>query len=252
MPQDMPDKEGALQVRAETSPALTQAITPMQMLQIAVERNADLDMLTKLMDLQDRYEAREARKAYVTALTEFKADPPTLTKNRKAGFDTKGGGHTEYEYVNLAQVANVVAPALSACGLSHGWSTSQDNGISVTCTLTHRLGHSESVTMTAPADTTGSKNTIQAIGSTVSYLQRYTLLAITGLAASDQDSDGAHDGVVTLISDEQKKNLIDKIAEVRADAAKFWRHLGVDYVDMLPASKYQSAMQALVAKGASQ
>src|SRR5258708_10458648 len=63
--------------------------------------------------------------------------------------------------------------------------------IRVPCTLTHAQGHSESVSMSAQPDTSGSKNSIQAIGSTTSYLQRYTLFAATGLAPKDADTDGA-------------------------------------------------------------
>ena len=42
----------------------------------------------------------------------------------------------------------------------------------------------------APLDTSGGKNNIQAMGSAVSYLERYTLLAITGLSTKEMDDDG--------------------------------------------------------------
>ncbi len=75
--------------------------------------------------------------------------------------------------------------------MSHGWSVDQHNGeVTVTCTLTHERGHRESVSITAPPDDSGKKNAIQRIGSTVTYLERYTLLAITGLAAHEQEDDG--------------------------------------------------------------
>jgi hypothetical protein len=163
------------------------AITPMQMLQIAVQQNADLDKLTKIMDLQERWEKNEARKAFVAALTAFKASPPTLTKNKHVKFGT-----TEYDHATLDQVSAVIGKALSAHGISHRWEVQQPGAaIIVTCVLTHEKGHSESVQLSAPADTSGSKNAIQSIGSTISYLQRYSLLAATGLATKGQDDDGA-------------------------------------------------------------
>jgi hypothetical protein len=230
------------------APKQDAAITPMQMLQIAVEKGADLDQLQKLMDLQERWEANQARKAYIVALAEFKRDPPTVTKNKKAGFESKRtDSRTEYEYATLAQVATIIAPALSAHGLSHSWSTAQDEtGISVTCTLTHEMGHRESVTLRAPADTSGSKNVIQAIGSTVTYLQRYTLMAITGLAAEGQDDDG--DGIVTFINAEQKAKLIALMQEVNADTSAFLRYMGIDYIDTLPAKRFDGAVAALEKK----
>ena len=51
--------------------------------------------------------------------------------------------------------------------------------------------------MGGPPDTGGAKNAIQARASTKSYLERYTLKAITGLSEQDDDDDGgggAHDG----------------------------------------------------------
>ena len=62
--------------------------------------------------------------------------------------------------------------------------------MSVICTISHWQGHAESTKLSAAPDNSGSKNSIQAIGSTISYLERYTLLALTGLATHDMDDDG--------------------------------------------------------------
>lgn len=172
-------------------------VNPMTMLARAIDQNCDLDKLERLMELQERWEANEARKAYTAAMAAFKVDPLTIAHNKGAKFKHKsGGGETSYSYATLDQVANIIAPALGQHGLSHGWAVEQsERGIEVTCTLTHELGHAESVALRASADNTGSKNPIQAMASTISYLERYTLLAITGLAAGDQgDDDGQSHG----------------------------------------------------------
>jgi hypothetical protein len=246
-------EQGTLKIMAQDVTAAdagppAHSITPMEMLQIAVEKGADIEKLQQLMSLHERWEANQARKAFVQALTAFKAHPLTVVKNKKAGFDSKSGGaRTEYEYATLAQVITAIVPALSENGLSHRWSTSQgEAGISVTCTLMHAMGHSESVTLSAPADASGAKNTIQAIGSTVSYLERYSLLAITGLAAVDQDDDAG--GVVTLIDAAQKQELVDLIKEVNADSIKLCKYLGIDYIDMLPSTRFAQAKAALEKK----
>ncbi len=77
---------------------------------------------------------------------------------------------------------------LAAHGFSHRWDTKQADGrIEVSCILTHNLGHSESTTLEASPDSSGKKNAIQQVASTVTYLQRYTLLAACGLATKDMD-----------------------------------------------------------------
>lgn len=243
-----PLRAGQLQPVERTAP-----VTPMQMLQIAVERGADLDMLDKLMALQERWEAAQARKAFVAALSAFKANPPTVLKNKRAGFESRRtGDKTEYEYATLDVVCDVIGAALSQHELSHRWEVAQnpDGLIRVTCILMHGQGHSESVSLQAGADQSGSKNNIQAVGSTVTYLERYTLLAVTGLAARGQDSDAHQSGGNgnAAISDEQKNELIALIRETGADTKRFLEYFKVGSVDELRAADFADARTALLKK----
>jgi hypothetical protein len=163
-----------------------QEVTPMSLLQTAVSNGADIDKLGKLMDLQLRWEANNARKAFVKAMNAFKADAPEIFKDRQVAYKD-----VAYKYATLANVCDKVTGTLSKHGISHRWRTEQSEAvIRVTCILTHELGHFEETTLSAMPDATGSKNAIQAIGSTVKYLQRYTLLAATGLEAGNEDNDG--------------------------------------------------------------
>lgn len=161
--------------------------TPMAMIQQAVAQGAGIDVLERLMHLQIRWEAHEAKKAFVEAMNRFKANPPEITKNKDVAF-----GNTKFSHATLDHVCAEVIKGLSAVGITHSWKTSQPEGkIRVTCVLTHEMGHSEDgATLEGSPDTSGSKNSIQAIGSAVTYLERYTLLAATGLAAKAQDDDG--------------------------------------------------------------
>lgn len=151
----------------------------------------DLSSLDKVLDLQIKWEANEARKAYVAAMAAFKAEPMEILKRKLVEFSTRDGDTTSYRHAELADVTDAVVPAMGKHGLSHRWDVKQDGGaITVTCTITHALGHSESVSMTAPPDASGKKNAIQQVASTTTYLQRYTLLAATGMATKDMDDDG--------------------------------------------------------------
>ena len=164
-------------------------VTPMTMIEMAVRQGANVDQLQKLFELQLSWERNEARKAFVVALNAFKANPPRIAKDKSVSF---GAGKTSYKHATLDNASEAIGASLSAHGLSHRWTVEQVEGgvVRVTCVLQHILGHSESVTMQASPDTSGSKNSIQAIGSTTSYLQRYTLFAATGIAPKDADDDG--------------------------------------------------------------
>ncbi len=227
------------------------AVTPMQMLQIAVEQNYDMDKLSMLMTLQERYEASEAKKAFDKAMSGFRGEAVEIIKRQKAGFDHKsGGGRTEYSFADLADAVDAAVPALSKWGLSHDWSTDQGDGglITVTCTLTHEQGHSKKTSLLASPDTTGSKNNLQAIGSTISYLERYTFLAITGLAAKGMDDDAKTVDTLDTINEEKIADLEALITEVGSNKAAFMRYCKVTDFGQILAKNYRFAVQALEAK----
>jgi hypothetical protein len=172
----------------------TVAPTPLAMLQQAVQGGATIEVLERLMSLQERWQAHEARKSFDNAMAECRADLPKIIKNQKVDF-TSARGRTNYKYEDLSEVVETVAPVLARHGLSFRWRTdsTKDGLVSVTCILSHRQGHSEDTTLAGPYDQSGNKNPIQAIGSVVTYLQRYTLKAALGVAAG-HDDDGRSAG----------------------------------------------------------
>ena len=229
-------------ITTEQPPA---AVTPAEMLRVAVEQGADLDKLEKLMDLQHRWEADQARKAFSEAIANFKAHAPRLIRDSHASF---GQGKTAYSYSTLDRITQKLAPALAKWGLSHSWSTSQDGDrITVTCRLSHRGGHFEEVSLSAAPDTSGSKNAVQSIGSTATYLSRYTLLAVTGLATGTDDDDG-HATRDTLVTAEQKGTLAALIKETGSDTKMFLEWLGVPTLGEVPARRFAEAKQMLERK----
>jgi hypothetical protein len=156
--------------------------------------DVDLDRVERFLALKREYEADEARKAYVAAMAKFKAKPLAIVKDKHVKFTTQKGV-TEYDHATIGNVVKVICAGLGSEGFSHRWDTKQDAGkITVTCVITHERGHSESTALTASPDDSGGKNGIQSIASTVTYLQRYTLLAATGMATSDQDDDDGRTG----------------------------------------------------------
>lgn len=188
--------------------------TPMQMLGAALERGMDPEKLKALMDLADRHEANEARKAYAEAMVRFKANPPRIGKNAVVDF-TSSKGRTHYKHATLDNVNDLISAGLQQVGIAAAWKTEQPDGlVRVTCTLTHVLGHSESVTLQAPKDESGNKNSIQAVVSTVTYLERQTLLSVSGMAVSNTDDDGGGGEGILLMKEADKLLLHAKIEEV--------------------------------------
>lgn len=236
---------------AVTAPADQQtgtALTPMEMLNTAVERGASIETLEKLMSLQERWERNQARKAFDNAMAAAKAEIPTITKNREVDF-TSNKGRTNYRHEDLSEIARVVTPILAKYGLSYRYRTdSPINGpVTVTCIVSHRDGHSEENTLIAGRDDSGNKNNIQGVGSTITYLQRYTLKAALGLAAS-QDDDGKSAEESGPITEKQLDDLRALMDEVGADAERFCKYFGIESLPDLPLDRYGAAVKSLEAK----
>jgi hypothetical protein len=207
---------------------------------MAVNPEIDPDRIERFIALKERIDAGNAKLAFSQAIADAKAQiaATPIFKNRK--------GHNDKAYADFSAYAKVVDPILSGLGLTYRFRTVQGERISVTCILTGH-GHEEENTLAGPADNTGSKNAIQAIGSTLTYLQRYTLVQALGLAASDDD-DGAAAGAAETISDEQRDALLQLASEVGADLPKFCSYFKIGAVGELPVAKLAQATQLLESK----
>jgi len=222
--------------------------SPAALMLKAMAGGMDLDKLERFMDLQDKWEKNQARKAYTQAMSDFKKAPPEIEKDRHVEYKTTSGT-TKYKHASLGNVTAKINAALGEHGLSAAWTTDQtDKGVSVTCKITHVLGHFETTTLTAAHDSSGGKNAIQALGSTISYLERYTILALTGLATHDMDDDATT--VVEYVTEAQLSTILDFINSKGIDQAKFMLYMGVETLEQIIASDFNKAISGLkAAKG---
>ena len=163
----------------------TDNLLPANLIELALKQNAPIEQLEKLLALQERFEDRQAIKSFLIAKSDFQSRCPILTKSKTVKFN-----QVNYNYIPLGEIAHQIKGLLKDCGLSYRWETKEDNGlISITCIVSHIDGHSESNTMSAKKDASGAKNEIQQIGSTITYLQRYSLIGALGISTADSDMD---------------------------------------------------------------
>lgn len=229
------------------APGAICALTPLAMISQAVERGAHVKTLEKLIDLHQRWETSQSRKAFDTAIAEAKAKIPVILKNREVDF-TAQRSRTHYRYEDLAEIARTVGPILASFGLAYRFRSSVEGPlVKVTCVLSHRDGYFEENQLAAAIDQTGNKNGIQAIGSTLTYLQRMTLKASLGLAAS-HDDDGKATGMALPINADQIRELLALLKNVGAQKAALLRFFKIDALPDLPAVKFDQAIDMLNAK----
>lgn len=220
-------------------------VTPLTLLDRALTAGADPATLREFMQLQREFKADQARMAFDAAMAAAKAEIPVITKNRVVDF-TSTKGRTHYQHEDLAGIARTVDPILGRHGLSYRFRTSAEPNapVTVTCIIAHRDGWSEQNTLAAGRDDTGNKNGIQQIGSTITYLQRYTLKAALGLAAA-ADDDGQSSEAGGTINDEQLAELRSLIVRAAPDLPKFLDSFGIDDLADLPVLRLSEATMIL-------
>lgn len=200
--------------------------SPAAMFLRAMERGATAEQIEKMMDLQDRFEAREAEKAYNEAFAAFKAEAVEIIKRKRVHFENKSGGVTDYKHAELSDVVDAATPALSKYGLSTSWKVTKQerDWIEVTCYLKHSRGHFETATLGGPPDQSGGKNAIQAVSSAKTYLERQTMKAVCGLAEKGQDDDGKGGPDVAAVGNSLCDSLLARLEKCATDkeAADLW------------------------------
>ena len=210
----------------------------------ALDPRVDIDKMERLIQMQERILATRSRAAFMEAFARMQAKLPTIQERGKIEKRSK--------YALWEDINDAIKPILAEFGFSLSFRTEQRDGkIIVTGILGHQDGHEKEATMELPADGSGGKNPVQAIGSSTSYGKRYTASALLNLTSRDggeKDDDGRAAGGAETISDGQADELIDLIESVGADRQKFLAYLGVESLNQILAKDFKRAVDALNAK----
>ena len=128
---------------AESRVPVPVAPSPMDIIDRAVLAGVGSDELERLMDLNDRFEAKRARVAFTAAVAAFQARCPTVLKSKAAD---------RYNYAPLDEVLRAIRPHLEATGLSvrFDMELTGDSVLTAICFLSHRDGHCETSRFAAP------------------------------------------------------------------------------------------------------
>jgi hypothetical protein len=212
------------------------AVAPMVAMIERIAMNPDLpiDRLEQMLAMKERMDAQEAEQQFNAAFAAASAEIPSIPLN--------GKGHNGRPYATLKDIVAKTRPTLAGHGLSLSWDVATADGkVTVTAILSHVGGHTRRSEIILPADTSGSKNPVQAIGSTQTYGQRYTAQAILGLSLGDDVEDDGAGGSGATVTDEQQATLRDLLAQSGADEGKFLAYFRVEDLADLPAKAYANA-----------
>ena len=169
------------------------------LVQMAMDKEFDLDRLQQIIEMQERQEARTAKQEFVKALNAAQSEMEIIVKDKK-------NEQKNTLYARLESVNKKVMP----CITSHGFSPSLSERPSTpdhpvregdrrfVLTLSHVGGHSQEYIGDFPIDGKGAKggnvmSETQGYVSTGSYAQRVLICRALNLTIADSDTDGELD-----------------------------------------------------------
>jgi hypothetical protein len=126
------------------------------------------------------------------ALAQAQSRFAPIVKDQTAQVESPKGGYS-YRYADLATVLDSIRGALAASGLALAQPIAQDEiGLTIRTELLHSSGQwiASEFPLVAPLDRP------HVLGSAITYARRYSICALLGVAAEDDDGQAAedHDG----------------------------------------------------------
>lgn len=238
-------------------PALSETAAVLSMIERAARDPAvDIDKLERLMKMQKEMAEMKAKIAFDAAMADMQIKLPVIDRKGRIEVREKtstgkrdGDIQQSTKYALWEDINEAIRPILAEHGFSLTFRAGKTDAglVTVTGILAHREGHREADTITLQHDSTGSKNAVQAVGSSNSYGKRYTAINLLNITTRGQDDDGKAAGT-EFISADQTGELTALIESVGADKAKFLRFFKVENLTDLPAKRYQEAVTMLNAK----
>ena len=221
---------------------------PPSLVKLAIEQGVDVEILERLVALQERVTDRLARTEFFAALKSFQDECPELPKSKTARIATSGGGSYSYSYAPLDGITKTVRPVLARQGLSYAWTTEANDDLSVlyvVCILRHVEGHEERATFPVPTDTKAAMSAAQKNGAALTYGQRQSLVSVLGITATDDVDGAASAEEPESITSAQIKDLNKLLTQSGADTKRFLDYMGVGALAEITQATFKKAVASL-------
>lgn len=206
-----------IQVRDSKENETTAIISMIE--RVAMSPDVDVEKMERMLDMQERILNRNAMTAFNAAMAKMQSDMPIIDRNSAIAVN----GSVRSKFASFDHIMKIVRPILQQYGFAVSFRTGSDAQIiTVTGVLMHKEGHREETSMSLPVDSSGSKNAVQAIGSSTSYAKRYVLCALLNIATGDEDDDGEMADFNELSQAVKDIEGVETIEELQATFKRCW------------------------------
>lgn len=163
-----------------------------QLLTLAVDKNASIDALEKLLAMRRELKEEQAREAFARDFAAFQGECPVITKSKAVMNKPSKGGGIRYHYAPLDDIVSQVQELLKKYGFSYTIQTINEkdpDGQRSVCTVHHIEGHSRSSEFWAPVDHEAYMSDQQKWAAASTYGKRYAFCNALGILTGDEDND---------------------------------------------------------------
>lgn len=207
----------------------------------ARDPNVDVAKMHGLLDVQERMMNKQAEISFNNALADLQGKLPRIKKDAKIAHNSK----LISTYATYEAIDDIIRPLLIEHGFSLRFNSKEHNGkVIISGTLAHRDGHSITDEIPLSIDSSGAKNNVQGVGSTISYGKRYIVSMLLNLVFEGEDDDGRGGGG-TVLADDQAAEIKGLLQQHNMDVKAFLNYMGADSVDQIAAAKYEQAIMAI-------
>lgn len=211
-------------------------------LRAARDPSTNIDTVERLLAMHRDLVKDQQRTAFRAAKARLQEKLPQIGKHGRIVTDK-----STRKFARLEDIDQVVRPLCAEEGFSFSYdSRPVPQGVEFSCEMSHRDGHAEVKTLTLPLDVGGSKNAVQAVGSTTSYARRYLLEMHLNLVKRDEDDDG--NGGRGPVTKEQAGRLRAMLAEVKGNEARFLNWAAAPTFEDIPAGNYERCVRFIEEK----
>lgn len=203
------------------APVVTDSTAIIQVIERAASNPAvDIDKMERLLQMQERILERNAKIAFNSAFAEMQAELPVITEKG----EIKVNGQVRSKYARFEDINEICRPILHKHGFSVNFKVQTSAAeTTVRAILRHKDGHEEAGDpITLKADTSGAKNDVQSIGSSVSYAKRYAMQAALNITSRGEDDDGKAAGGMSPKQKADFEAAIEALVD-RPSGEKLWK-----------------------------
>lgn len=164
----------------------------------AIQQQLPVETIERFLAMRKELKADQAKEAFTMAMAQFQKDCPVIAKTKEV---KNKEGKVTYRYAPIDSIILQVKKTLGENNLAYDFSeTRTEKEITVTCTITHSLGHTKSSSFTVEIGSEAYMTDTQKYGARNTFAKRYAFMNVLGIATGDEDTDSKE-----ILSPEDKK-----------------------------------------------